>query len=242
LTLSPLCCCLSLGQSCSCHSRRSVCRFISVPKDMGQFNCGAYVAGIVKVRMARTVPPTPTPTPRLSAKYGDHECRQAVDDVYLHRTAVIFTACKFLLTSAASPVMVVNRCLGYGQLLDVCASQSEATWPICPNNPLSFVQDDREACYMALPPSICFTLICSKLVRKPLPEDHLVPSLMVGTCSEAYGPCVQGILDSAGFPARVTAHFVPIEGQLRPRTTILIKFSQEVSGRSYNSAAWNLVD
>lgn len=64
---------------------------------------------------------------------------------------------------------------------------------------------------------------------------------MLGTRGEACGPCVQGILDSAGFPARVTAHFVPIEGQLRPRTTILIKFSQEVSGKSYKSAAWNLV-
>ena len=29
--------------------RLSYYRFISVPKDMGAFNCGAYVAGIVKV-------------------------------------------------------------------------------------------------------------------------------------------------------------------------------------------------
>jgi hypothetical protein len=35
-------------------------------------------------------------------------------------------------------------------------------------------------------------------------------------------------LDSAGFPAVVTAHFVPMEGQQRPRTTILIKFAEEV--------------
>jgi hypothetical protein len=35
-------------------------------------------------------------------------------------------------------------------------------------------------------------------------------------------------LDNAGFPAVVTAHFVPIEGQQRPRTTILIKFAEEV--------------
>ncbi len=38
----------------------------------------------------------------------------------------------------------------------------------------------------------------------------------------------QGVLDGAGFPARVTAHFVAVEGQPRPRTTILIKFSEEV--------------
>lgn len=39
---------------------------------------------------------------------------------------------------------------------------------------------------------------------------------------------LQGVLDSAGFPAVVTAHFVPVEGQQRPRTTILIKFAEEV--------------
>eukprot|EP00850_Spirogloea_muscicola_P006227 SM000029S10522 [mRNA] locus=s29:602262:604276:+ [translate_table: standard] len=38
-----------------------------------------------------------------------------------------------------------------------------------------------------------------------------------------------GVLDNAGFPARVTAHFVAVEGQARPRTTILIKFSEEVA-------------
>lgn len=39
---------------------------------------------------------------------------------------------------------------------------------------------------------------------------------------------LQGVLDGAGFPAVVTAHFVPMEGQQRPRTTILIKFAEEV--------------
>lgn len=39
---------------------------------------------------------------------------------------------------------------------------------------------------------------------------------------------IQGVLDGAGFPARVTAHFVAVEGQARPRTTILIKFAEEV--------------
>jgi len=39
---------------------------------------------------------------------------------------------------------------------------------------------------------------------------------------------MKGVLDGAGFPAVVTAHFVPMEGQQRPRTTILIKFAEEV--------------
>ena len=39
---------------------------------------------------------------------------------------------------------------------------------------------------------------------------------------------LQGVLDNAGFPSRVTAHFVAVDGQSRPRTTILIKFAEEV--------------
>ncbi|XP_071711387.1 uncharacterized protein [Rutidosis leptorrhynchoides] len=40
--------------------------------------------------------------------------------------------------------------------------------------------------------------------------------------------CCRGSKDNAGFPAVVTAHFVPVDGQQRPRTTILIKFAEEV--------------
>ena len=41
----------------------------------------------------------------------------------------------------------------------------------------------------------------------------------------------QGILHGGGFPSRVTAHFVEREGDARPRTTILIKVSEEVVNR-----------
>ncbi|GBG80615.1 hypothetical protein CBR_g31075 [Chara braunii] len=50
-------------------------------------------------------------------------------------------------------------------------------------------------------------------------------------CGAFVAGIVQGVLESAGFPARVTAHFVPVEGQPRPRTTLLIKFSEEVVER-----------
>ncbi|KAK2982188.1 hypothetical protein RJ640_009440 [Escallonia rubra] len=50
-------------------------------------------------------------------------------------------------------------------------------------------------------------------------------------CGAFVAGIVRGVLDSAGFPAVVTAHFVPVEGQLRPRTTILIKFAEEVLRR-----------
>ncbi|CAG7879905.1 unnamed protein product [Brassica rapa] len=49
-------------------------------------------------------------------------------------------------------------------------------------------------------------------------------------CGAFVAGIVKGVLDNAGFPAVVTAHFVPIEGQQRPRTTILIKFADEESG------------
>ncbi|KAL4380311.1 hypothetical protein AHAS_Ahas04G0020800 [Arachis hypogaea] len=47
-------------------------------------------------------------------------------------------------------------------------------------------------------------------------------------CGAFVAGIVRGVLDGAGFPAVVTAHFVPVEGQQRPRTTILIKFAEEV--------------
>ncbi|KAM7267377.1 hypothetical protein ACFE04_009543 [Oxalis oulophora] len=46
-------------------------------------------------------------------------------------------------------------------------------------------------------------------------------------CGAFVAGIVRGVLDGAGFPAVVTAHFVPVDGQQRPRTTILIKFAQE---------------
>jgi len=42
---------------------------------------------------------------------------------------------------------------------------------------------------------------------------------------------VEGFLDAAEFPAKVSAHTVPIEGQKTPRTVILIKFQSEVIAR-----------
>ncbi|GAB2243907.1 hypothetical protein Droror1_Dr00024035 [Drosera rotundifolia] len=50
-------------------------------------------------------------------------------------------------------------------------------------------------------------------------------------CGAFVAGIVRGVLDGAGFPAVVTAHFVPVEGQARPRTTILIKFAEEVLRR-----------
>ncbi|KAL6523436.1 hypothetical protein OROGR_017039 [Orobanche gracilis] len=47
-------------------------------------------------------------------------------------------------------------------------------------------------------------------------------------CGAFVAGIVRGVLENAGFPAVVTAHFVPVDGQHRPRTTILIKFSDEV--------------
>ncbi|GJP38049.1 hypothetical protein CLOM_g22482 [Closterium sp. NIES-68] len=50
-------------------------------------------------------------------------------------------------------------------------------------------------------------------------------------CGAFVAGIVKGVLDNAGFPARVTAHYVQVEGQHRPRTTILIKFADEVLAR-----------
>ncbi|KAK8550493.1 hypothetical protein V6N13_119010 [Hibiscus sabdariffa] len=55
-------------------------------------------------------------------------------------------------------------------------------------------------------------------------------------CGAFVAGIVRGVLDGAGFPAVVTAHFVPMEGQQRPRTTILIKFAEEVLRREASSS------
>ncbi|KAL9683105.1 hypothetical protein QQ045_014920 [Rhodiola kirilowii] len=47
-------------------------------------------------------------------------------------------------------------------------------------------------------------------------------------CGAFVAGVVRGVLDNAGFPSVVTAHFVPMDGLQRPRTTILIKFAEEV--------------
>eukprot|EP00026_Physarum_polycephalum_P019239 Phypoly_transcript_21156.p1 GENE.Phypoly_transcript_21156~~Phypoly_transcript_21156.p1 ORF type:complete len:192 (+),score=11.20 Phypoly_transcript_21156:47-622(+) len=50
-------------------------------------------------------------------------------------------------------------------------------------------------------------------------------------CAAIVAGIVEGILDGAEFPARVTAHTVPVEGQKIPKTVILIKFNPEVIER-----------
>jgi len=52
-------------------------------------------------------------------------------------------------------------------------------------------------------------------------------------CNAFIAGVVEAILDSAQFPARVTAHTVPIDG-FPLRTTILIKFDKEVLAREEN--------
>lgn len=59
-----------------------------------------------------------------------------------------------------------------------------------------------------------------------------VPASMGGfNCGTFVAGIVKGVLDGAGFPASVTAHFVAVEGQTRSRTTILVKFAEEVVQR-----------
>lgn len=69
-------------------------------------------------------------------------------------------------------------------------------------------------------------------VSASLPLFLSTNSLDVGG-SKAFSLSLKGVLDSAGFPAVVTAHFVPMEGQQRPRTTILIKFAEEVKTTNF---------
>jgi hypothetical protein len=74
---------------------------------------------------------------------------------------------------------------------------------------------------------VCFLYYCNLVVSLEFKENvhkFFICLVWILTCMCS----VQGVLDGAGFPARVTAHFVAVEGQARPRTTILIKFAEEV--------------
>eukprot|EP00735_Rhodelphis_limneticus_P006579 TRINITY_DN18_c0_g1::TRINITY_DN18_c0_g1_i1::g.14759::m.14759 TRINITY_DN18_c0_g1::TRINITY_DN18_c0_g1_i1::g.14759 ORF type:complete len:209 (-),score=19.89,sp/Q54YG5/TPPC5_DICDI/65.56/8e-82,TRAPP/PF04051.11/1.3e-43,VanZ/PF04892.7/0.091 TRINITY_DN18_c0_g1_i1:62-661(-) len=67
--------------------------------------------------------------------------------------------------------------------------------------------------------------------REPLVNRFIsVPSELSSlNCAAFVAGIVRGILDRAGFPARVTAHSVEMEGvRYPPRTVILIKFKEEV--------------
>jgi len=50
-------------------------------------------------------------------------------------------------------------------------------------------------------------------------------------CAAFVAGIVEGILEGAEFPARVTAHSVGVEGQKVPKTVLLIKFNPEVIDR-----------
>ena len=65
----------------------------------------------------------------------------------------------------------------------------------------------------------------------PLLKFVSVPKDFHGlNCAAFAAGAVRGALAAAGFPARVTAHFVPVRGgdPRRPRTTILVKFDASV--------------
>ncbi|EFN52136.1 hypothetical protein CHLNCDRAFT_27224 [Chlorella variabilis] len=60
-------------------------------------------------------------------------------------------------------------------------------------------------------------LFVTKYVSVPREMGHFNPAAFVAGV-------VRGVLEGAGFPARVTAHYVPVKDQARPKTVILMKF------------------
>ena len=67
--------------------------------------------------------------------------------------------------------------------------------------------------------------------REPLVNTYISVPKEYGhlNCASFVAGIVHGILDSADFPARVTAHHTGTAGE--PRTTILVKFAPEVMAR-----------
>eukprot|EP00879_Flechtneria_rotunda_P030242 GHRR01032849.1.p2 GENE.GHRR01032849.1~~GHRR01032849.1.p2 ORF type:complete len:105 (+),score=43.59 GHRR01032849.1:652-966(+) len=69
-------------------------------------------------------------------------------------------------------------------------------------------------------------VLISKYISIPKSYSSFVPGSLVAGI-------VRGMLDAAGFPARVSAHFVeqPSRERRKPTTTILIKFNPSVMQR-----------
>ncbi|CAG9464488.1 unnamed protein product [Pedinophyceae sp. YPF-701] len=79
------------------------------------------------------------------------------------------------------------------------------------------------------------------MISDPSPPltQFISPSKDVGhfTPASFLAGVVAGALQAAGFPGRVTAHLVAVEGQAAPRTTILIKFDAVVMDRDAQASA-----
>eukprot|EP00882_Tetradesmus_deserticola_P015907 GHRQ01016963.1.p1 GENE.GHRQ01016963.1~~GHRQ01016963.1.p1 ORF type:complete len:203 (+),score=77.37 GHRQ01016963.1:626-1234(+) len=67
-------------------------------------------------------------------------------------------------------------------------------------------------------------LLLGRFISIPKSYSSFVPGSLVAGI-------VRGMLDSAGFPARVSAHFVEQPSSSKPTTTILIKFDESVMQR-----------
>ncbi|KAK9835153.1 hypothetical protein WJX81_001806 [Elliptochloris bilobata] len=69
-----------------------------------------------------------------------------------------------------------------------------------------------------------YDLFVTKYISVPKDLGTFTPAAFVAGV-------VKGVLDGAGFPARVSAHFVAVKGQAKPKTTILVKFEPSVLQR-----------
>ncbi|KDD76539.1 transport protein particle component protein [Helicosporidium sp. ATCC 50920] len=73
-------------------------------------------------------------------------------------------------------------------------------------------------------------IFVTKFISVPKEMGHL-------NCAAFVAGIVGGVLDGAGFPSRVTAHYVPVPGQARQKTTLLIKVDPSVLEREKSMAA-----
>ena len=72
-------------------------------------------------------------------------------------------------------------------------------------------------------------LFCTRFISVPKDFGSLNPGAVVAGAA-------RGALAAAGFPARVTAHYVAVKGRTTPKTTLLIKFEPGVVARERRAA------
>uniref|UniRef100_A0A7S1SV93 Trafficking protein particle complex subunit n=1 Tax=Tetraselmis chuii TaxID=63592 RepID=A0A7S1SV93_9CHLO len=108
-----------------------------------------------------------------------------------------------------------RQCRREIRLLDLLKFIHTNVWRCCFNKPADSLEQGNDADdeFMISDKD----LLVNKFISVPKDYGQL-------NCGAFVAGIVKGVLDSAGFPSRVSAHFVPVAGSERPKTTILMKF------------------
>mmetsp|Transcript_12057 Transcript_12057/g.33900 ORF Transcript_12057/g.33900 Transcript_12057/m.33900 type:complete len:192 (-) Transcript_12057:459-1034(-) len=115
-----------------------------------------------------------------------------------------------------------KQCRREIRLLELLKFIHTNVWKCCFNKPADSLEqgNDAEDEFMISDRD----LLVNRFISVPKDMGQL-------NCGTFVAGIVKGVLDSAGFPSRVSAHFVAVPGSNQPKTTILMKFDAATMAR-----------